>query len=351
MRAPRTLRRPALAGLVFVLASLATACGGDDRTEVVLYSPHGRDLLMLLEETYEAEHPEIDVRWLDMGSQEVFDRVRSERANPQADVWFGGPDTIFARGAAEGLLQPYRPTWADQVPEDSRHPEELYFGVYRSVPVLVYNTNAVSEADAPADWDDLLDPRWDDEILIRDPLASGTMRTAFGNILARSVAETGSDERGFDWLRKLDAQTKEYVLQPTLMMEKVIREEGLVTIWDLTDILLRQETGAPLAVRFPTSGTPVIDDSIGLVTGSSHPEAAKAFIDWVGSPEAQALAAARAFRLPAREDLPEEDTPDWLRDVRERLVPADVDWGMIEERGPDWMSTWDRTVRSQGDAS
>jgi iron(III) transport system substrate-binding protein len=95
----------------------------------------------------------------------------------------------------------------------------------------------------------------------------------------------------------------------------------------------------------------VIDDSIGLVTGSSHPEAAQAFIDWVGSPEAQALAAARAFRLPAREDLPEEDTPDWLRDVRERLVPADVDWGMIEERGPDWMSTWDRTVRSQGDAS
>jgi len=42
-------------------------------------------------------HPQIDVRWLDMGSQEVYDRIRSEAANPQADIWFGGPDTIFAR--------------------------------------------------------------------------------------------------------------------------------------------------------------------------------------------------------------------------------------------------------------
>ena len=43
-------------------------------------------------------HPDIDVRWLDMGSQEILDRLRFERVNPQADVWFGGPTTIFDRG-------------------------------------------------------------------------------------------------------------------------------------------------------------------------------------------------------------------------------------------------------------
>jgi iron(III) transport system substrate-binding protein len=337
---------PAFGYLLAVTAFGAAGCS-DGRTPVVLYSPHGRDLLALVEETYEAENPAVDVRWLDMGSQEVFDRVRSEAANPQADVWFGGPDTIFARGAEEGLLQPYRPAWADAVPAESRDPDELYFGVYRSMPVLVYNTAAVSAEAAPKDWDDLLDPRWKGEILIRDPLASGTMRTMFGMILARSVDDTGSPDAGFEWLRRLDAQTKEYVLNPALLFEELARQEGLVTVWDLTDILLQRERGMPLDFHFPASGTPVIDDSIGLVAGAPHPEAAKAFIDWVGSPAAQRLVAERVFRLPARTDLPAEELPDWARDVLARMVPAEVDWKLIAERGPDWMSRWDRTIRGR----
>ena len=68
------------------------------RTPVVLYSPHGRDQLELLERDFERRRPDIDVRWLDMGSQEILDRLRFKRVNPQADVWFGGPTTIFDRG-------------------------------------------------------------------------------------------------------------------------------------------------------------------------------------------------------------------------------------------------------------
>ena len=46
--------------------------------------------------------------------------------------------------------------------------------------MLVYNSAAVPAAEAPQDWDDLLDPKWKGKILIRDPLASGTMRTVWG---------------------------------------------------------------------------------------------------------------------------------------------------------------------------
>src|SRR5450631_2498173 len=100
--------RPIGLTVAFLIAAAATAalpaCRRDTRTPLVLYSPHGRDLLGLVEKEFERAHPEVDVRWLDMGSQEVYDRLRSEKANPQADVWFGGPDTIFSRGASEGLL-------------------------------------------------------------------------------------------------------------------------------------------------------------------------------------------------------------------------------------------------------
>jgi len=138
---------------------LVSACS-DGRTPVMVYSPHGRDLLRLFEREFERLHPDKDVRWLDMGSQEVYDRVRSERANPQCDVWFGGPDAIFARAAREGLLAPYRPSWAERVPEASRAPGDLYFGVFRTLPILVYNEKLVSEEEAPRDWEDLLSPRF-----------------------------------------------------------------------------------------------------------------------------------------------------------------------------------------------
>ncbi len=330
------------------LTALAVAGCGDGRRPLVLYSPHGGDLLLLMEKEFEKRNPDVDVRWLDMGSQDVYDRVRSEAANPQADVWYGGPQTIFARGAREGLLAPYRPQWADAIPPQSRNQDNLYFGSYRTAPVLVYNSAAVKPEEAPRDWDDLLDPKWTGKILIRDPLASGTMRTVFGMVLARSVAETGSTDRGFAWLGRLDAQTKEYLQQPALMIEKLNRQEGLITIWELTDLLWQRQRGSPLAFRFPRSGTPVIDDSIGLVKNAPHPDDAKAFIDFVGSPEGQEIAARQAYRLPARTDMPAEKLPDWAKEVLRGMRPADVNWGLIEQHGQEWMTLWDRTVRGKG---
>ncbi|MCG8459012.1 MAG: extracellular solute-binding protein [Holophagales bacterium] len=353
----RSLPRVGGTGRVFLAAVLLSptagflaGCGGDGRTPLVLYSPHGRDLLGLFETTFEAQNPDIDVRWLDMGSQEVFDRVRSEKANPQADVWFGGPATILARGAAEDLLEPFRPSWADAVAPSGQHPEDLYFSLYRTPPILVFNEKAVSEADAPEDWEDLLDPRWENEVLIRDPLASGTMRTIFGMVLARSVAETGDAEAGFDWLLRLDAQTKEYVHNPALLHLKMERQEGLVTCWELTDILFQRQRGSPLGYRFPTSGSPVIEDSVGLVKGAPHPEAAKRFLEWVGGLEAQELAAEQLFRLPARTDILADELPAWAQEALAELVTAEVSWQLMEENGAEWMHRWDREVRGRGTA-
>ena len=326
---------------------LFVSCG-DGRTPVVLYSPHGRDLLVLLETEFEARRPDIDVRWLDMGSQEIYDRVRSERANSQADVWFGGPDVIFARGAAEGLLAPFRPTWAAALPAASRDADDLYFGLYLAVPILMFNSEAIPEADVPVDWEDLLDERWRGRIIIRDPLASGTMRTAFGMILARSVRETGDVEAGFDWLRRLDRQTSDYAVNPALLFEKLVRREGLITIWELTDALLLGKRGSPIGYRFPASGTPVIDDSIGLVAGSRHPEAAKAFIEWAGSREALALTARQVFRLPAPRDFTPDELPPWANRALAEIVPAEVDWELIADRGQEWMRRWDREIRGRG---
>jgi len=70
-----------LRALAFLTALTSAACT-NGKTPLVIYSPHGRELLSVLEQRFEALHPDVDVRWMDMGSQEVLDRLRSERANP-----------------------------------------------------------------------------------------------------------------------------------------------------------------------------------------------------------------------------------------------------------------------------
>jgi len=342
------LIRAGTRALAALLAAGLAGCGGDGRTPLTVYSPHGRDLLQLFEAEFERRQPSIDLRYLDMGSQEVYDRVRSERANPQADVWFGGPDAIFARAAAEGLLAPYRPEWAEAVPAGSRAAGDLYFGTFRTLPVLVWNSKRVSDAEAPRDWDDLLAARFSGRVLLRDPMASGVMRTVFAHRLARAVAEQGTPDSGFAWLARLDAATKEYVANPALLFEKLVRGEGEVTVWELTDVLLQRAAGSPVGFGFPASGTPVIDDSVALVAGAPRRAAAVAFLDWVGSAEAQTLAAERAFRLPARLDLAPEHLPEWARAALDHLVVADYDEALAAAQGPAWMARWDAQVRGRG---
>ena len=330
-----------------LLVALA-ACAGDGRTPVVLYSPHGRDQLSLLEQDFEARRPDIDVRWLDMGSQEILDRLRFERVNPQADVWFGGPTTIFDRGIRDSLLAPYRPEWADRVGPNGVGPGDLYYPAYRTPAVIAFNSRAVPRDSAPHDWDEVLEPRWKDKVLIRDPMASGTMRAIWGLILVRSLRETGDTARGMAWLRRLDGQTKAYTLNPAILDARLARAEGLVTLWDLPDILIGRAQGLPFDYVFPRSGTVVIDDAIGLVRGSRHPEAAQAFIDYVGSEAAQLLAAEKVFRLPVRRDLPPDRVPAWVAEVEREMVITPMDWELLSREGAGWMGYWDRHVRGTG---
>jgi iron(III) transport system substrate-binding protein len=332
---------------VFSVISVLS-CRSDGRTPVVLYSPHGRDQLVLLEHAFEARRPDVDVRWLDMGSQEILDRLRFERVNPQADVWFGGPASIFDRGIEDSVLAPYRPSWADHVEPGGAGRRDLYFPVYRTPAVIAFNTRGVPRAEAPQDWDQVLEPRWKDKVIIRDPMASGTMRAIWGLILLRSLRQTGDTAAGMAWLRRLDGQTKTYTISPALLYEKLARQEGLISLWDLQDILITRAKGMPLGYVFPRSGTVVIDDAIGLVRGSRHPEAARAFIDFVGSQEAQLLAAREVFRLPARTDLPADSVPSWVAEVERDMVVADVDWRLFSRQGPVWMSYWDQHVRGTG---
>jgi iron(III) transport system substrate-binding protein len=342
----RTHHVPLAAAALVAVALVTAACGGDGRTPLVIYSPHGKDLLAHYEQQFEAANPDIDVQWIDMGSQDVLDRLRAEKANPQADIWFGAPSETFARAAREGLLAPYRPTWADQVSSEARDTEDRWYGTYLTPEVIGYNTEAVPADQVPQDWDDVLDPRWAGKVVIRDPMPSGSMRAIFGAILLRSLQTTGSTEQGWDWLRRLDASTREYVINPTMLFQKLGQREGLITVFAMPDIGMVRDR-YPVDFRIPSSGTPLLVDAIALVQGGRNPDAARRYYEFVTSPAVLQEAAARFVRIPARTDIPADSLPQWIRQAQSEIRPMPLDARMLADSLDGWMRYWDANIRNR----
>lgn len=331
--------------LVLLIAVVAIAgCSSDDRERLVVYSPHGKELLEAYELAFEAEHPEVDVVWLDMGAQDAYDRIRTEAANPQASLWWGAPQTLYARAAEEGLLQPYTPTWADSVGTDARDAQDRWFGTYLTPEVIAFNSEALDSTAVPADWDDLLDPQWAERIVIRSPLASGTMRTIYGAMILRQPTV----EEGYAWLARLDINTKAYTADPTQLYLKLARGEGDVTLWNMPDIALqRDENGYPFGYHLPVSGTPVLVDAIAVVANSPNPERAQQFYEFVTTVDALIDQAHQFHRIPARTDVPADSLPGWMAALD--LQPMPLDWDLLSTEGPDWMQYWDENIRGRGE--
>ena len=337
-----------LAALTVFLMLFAFSCrpSANNPHRLLIYTPHGQDLLRDFVNQYKQKYPEADVQFLDMGSREILERVRVERNRPQADLWWGAAHTTFQTAADENLLAEFRPSWADKVPESARDPQGRWFGTYETPQVIVYNTEAVSPTEAPHDWDDVLDPKWHDKVLIRSPYPSDTMRAIFGAMIWRSLKDTGSPDKGYEWLRKLDANVHEYTADGTLLMQKLARREGLISLWDMPDVRLsKEQKNFPVAYSLPASGTPVVTDGIAIIKGAQHEDEARRFYEFVTTPESLVYAAHKYYRIPARTDLDRTRLPAWMNEPFTRMP---LDWTLLRKQGDEWLRYWDTQIKGRG---
>lgn len=198
-----------------------TGCGGGDgqpritplglEDKVIIYSPHGKEILGEFKQRFEAQYPGTTVDFLYLPSQQCLERVRNERQNPLADVWWGAGHTTFMVAAKEGLLESYKPTWADQVGSSQHDPQDFWYPTFLSPEIIFYNSDLILPEKAPTDWDDLADPRYKDQVLLRYPIPSDTMRAIFFGKIQHSVKQTGNEEDAFEWMLEVDRNVKEYL--------------------------------------------------------------------------------------------------------------------------------------------
>lgn len=336
--------------LFFIIALIIScsliSCYIDNRPTITIYSPHGVDLLEAFRTRFEAANPGIAVRYLDLSSQDLYTRIKLERENVQADIWWGAAANTFDKAANDGLLEPYKPSWADKIEPFAHDSQDRWYGTYQTPEVIVYNKALLKPEEAPKEWDEVLDAKWKGKLLIRDPLRSDTMRAIFGALIMREWEQQNGPQGGYEWLKRLDANTKEYTTDGTLLVQKLARQEGQVSLWDLPDVAIAiYKNNLPLDFHVPASGTPVVVDGIAIVKNTKNLELAKKFYEFATNEESLVIAAKDFYHLPLRKDVDRTKLPEWFAKLE--IKPMPFDQAKFKSGIQEWMLYWDSKIRNQ----
>ena len=234
----------------------------------------------------------------------LVNRLRAEKNNPQADVFWSSEIFNTIQLADAGLLAAYRPP-TDDIPERYKDANGLWTAIGLRGRVLGYNTKAVQPDGLPKTWREITDKRWAGQLGVADP-RFGTTRGHF----AACLALWGESEyRTF--LDELNT-----VLHGQLMpgnstaAENVAKGNLQICATDTDDVYVRQKRDKPIDMTYPDmgdGGTLLIPNSIALIAGGPHPETARKLIDFLTSAEVERLLAkSDSGNFPVRAALCEE---------------------------------------------
>ena len=301
---------------------------------LVIYSTHPEDLLESISDAF-TEKTGVKVEFSNLKG-ELADRVRSEKENPQADIMFGGDTATYMVLDREGCFAEVHPSWADQVADAYKDPNGHWYGTYRTPMVFLYNTEILNAETAPADWSDLAKPEYKDMIVTRDSLSS-SMRSTVVSLIQYGKAHT-DEETAWKLIEALNDNIKNYYNSGSMMFQAVGKGEAAISMAVINDCIKnRDKNGLPIEMVIPASGAVVITDCIAAIENAPHPNAAAAFIEFVGSEECQKMNANDFNRMPITDSFLSE-CPAWMQT---EFTALDVDWEEISVNQAAWLEKWE----------
>jgi len=261
------------------------------------------------------EETGIETSMVRMSSGEALARLQAEGEDTQFDVWYGGPSLGPGAAMEEGLIAPYVPQNAENIPDELKNADGYWTGVYVGALGFCSNQEILDElgVEPPTSWDDLLNPALVSNISMADQRTSGTAVTAGGAL----VALKGGEDGAFDYMRELDKNIFQYTKSgssPGLMAAS--GEVAVSVIFSHDCVKFAEETGVDLVTTFPSEGTGFEIGQVSLIAAAPNPEAGKVFIEWSLTAPAQEVAArVGSYQIPTNPDAQIPDKAVSLDDV------------------------------------
>ncbi len=227
------------------------------------------------------------------GSADELEAVKANKGNTGATA----PDVLdvglsFGPAAqAEGLLQPYKVSTWDSIPDDAKDPDGHWYGDYYGVLAFAVNSDIFPEA--PQSFADLKKPEFANSVaVIGDPrTGNSTMMTVY----AAGIAEGGTAggdalNRGIDYFKGLK-DGGNYVPVNGNSQNLAQGTTPIYFDWDYNLLAMRDTLAGnpPVEVVVPTDAVIAGVYVQAISAYAPHPNAAKLWMEFLYSDEGQLL--------------------------------------------------------------
>ena len=249
---------------------------------------------------------------------EMLAQIKAERANPRGDIWWAGAADSYLQAAEEGLLDEYRSPkvaelypWAQRISDMSKN---RVSGVYGGIIALGYNSEVMAKRKLPIPkcWKDLADPVYKGEIMLGNPISSGTAYL----MLATLVQVFGEDE-AFRYMAEVHKNVNQYARSGIGPMTAITRGETALGSMVLHGVINEIMRGFPVEPVLPCEGVGYEVGSIAIIKGTRNPDAAKKFVDWALSVDGQKVGLdVKEFAIPTNRAVPLPPQVPKLTDVK-----------------------------------
>lgn len=268
------------AALLLMVSLVAAACDTEpqvrqtDENIVVVYNCNTDDWTAPLAKEFQ-EQTGIEVQLVSDSSGQLMTRVRTEQENPHGDVIWGG--TADAYISLEPYLEPYVSPEKSAIRPEFVRANNAFYNMVMDPYVIAYNTDLVSEADAPKGWRDLLDPKFRGRIALADPTKS---TSSYAVLLTMMDALGGRSSVIGQMAEQLDGR----IIGSSAAQIKALSEgEYAVTATFEEPVLRYIASGAHMRIVYPEEGTAVSAGGIAIIKNAPHAENAKRFLDFLMS--------------------------------------------------------------------
>lgn len=255
----------------------------------------------------------IKVNLVEAEADQLIERIKSEGANSPADVLITVDAGRLWRAKEAGILQPVNSQVLDTaVPTNLRDPDKLWFGLSKRARVIVYNRDKVNPSQLST-YEDLANPKWKGKILVR------SSNNIYNQSLVGWLLAVHGPQKTEEWVRGVVAN---FARPPegndTAQIKAVANGVGDLAIVNHYYLVRLANSDKPedkavaekVRVFFPNQrdrGTHVNISGGGIVKTSPNKEGAQKFLEYLVSPEAQAIFAKGNYEYPVVKGAPLDD--------------------------------------------
>ena len=225
----------------------------------------------------------IHVELFRSGGSAVIRRFSQEMAAGRVavDVLTTSDPAASAAFAKKGMFVPFKPKNFDKIPEAAKDSEGRYIAQRLNMLTMFAREDKVAAADLPKAWKDLAHPKYKGKMVMPDPSFTA---------LQLMVVSTLSKTYGWDFYEKLRANDIMIVQGHQQVEDMLKRGERLIAAEGL-DSYAYDDRKAGIAVKtiYPEDGTFAVPSPTAVIKGGPHPNAAKAFAEFMIGDVAQKM--------------------------------------------------------------